>query len=102
MPDAPAHPATGSIRPLLSGDTVLRGVPALGKLPPFVQYIFVMLLTSFGGYIGQGAHGFSAEDAQEQNKVIIEKLERIEERQHAQDRRLIKIEAMREAERKPK
>ncbi len=78
---------------------MLRGVPALGKLPPVVQYVLVMLLTTAGGYLGQGAHGVSASDAQVRDKVIIEKLETIDDGLHDLDRRLIKIEAMREAER---
>lgn len=78
----------------MSADTVLRGVPALGKLPPWVQYIFVMLLTSFGGYVA----GPSAADAEQRDKVVIEKLESLEKAVQAIDRRVIKIEAMREAE----
>lgn len=102
MPNGATHPAAAAAPPLVSADTVLRGVPALGKLPPFVQYIFVMLLTAFGGYVGQGAHGTSAAETEKQNNVIIEKLDSLETTIRALDRRVIKIEAMREAERKPK
>ncbi len=77
---------------------MLRGIPALKKLPPVVQYLLVMLLTAFGGYVGQGAHGVSAAKLEETNKVIIEKLEVIQAGQHDLDRRLVRIEAMREVE----
>lgn len=106
MPEAPTAPAAPAATPLASGDTVLRGIPALKKLPPVVQYLLVMLLTALGGYFGQGVHGVSASDAQNRDSVIIEKLERIEtgqdaleKGQHDLDRRLVRIEAKREAER---
>ncbi len=70
-----------------------------------MQYLLVMLLTTLGGYLGQGAHGVSANEAEKRDTVIIQKLETIEtgqkdlERgQHDLDRRLVRIEAMREVE----
>lgn len=95
MPEAATQPAPPANRSLASADTVLRGVPALAKLPPFVQYALVMLLTAFGGYMA----GPSAADAEERSRVVIEKLESLERGVRAIDRRVIKIEAMREAER---
>lgn len=43
--------------------------------------------------------GPSAADAEERSRVVIEKLESLERGVRAIDRRVIKIEAMREAER---
>lgn len=95
MPEAATHPAAPAVSPLASADTVLRGIPKLSKLPPFVQYALVMLLTAFGGYMA----GPSAADVEERDRIVIEKLESLETTIRALDRRVIKIEAMREAER---
>ena len=101
MPGANAQPEVGgsASNQLPSVDTVLRGIPALKKLPPVVAYLIVSLLTVAGGYFGQGVHGVSAADAKQRDNVIIEKLETIDDGLHDLDRRLIKIEALREAER---
>lgn len=109
MPNGDVHPVSAA-RPtgaLPSPDTVLRGIPGLKKLPPVVAYMLVMLLTTLGGYLGQGAHGVSATDAQERDSAILRKLTTIEkgqdvlkEGQHDLDKRMTRLEALREAERR--
>ncbi len=111
MHESAAQPGTEPAAPRAQAPaigTVLQGIPGLKKLPPIVAYMIVALLTTLGGYLGQGVHGVSASDQNETNVIVIEKLERIEtgqqdleKGQHDLDRRLVRIEAMREAERKP-
>ena len=78
----------------------MRGLPMLKKAPPWLQYLLVAVLTSFGGYIGQGVHGVSAADAEKRDQVILEKLEIVVEGQHDLDKRLTRIEAQREVEKR--
>ena len=101
MSNGNAQPATRLPAAILPPpDTVLRGVPALKKLPPWTQYLLVMVLTSLGGYIGQGATGVSADEAQAQHRVVLEELTKIKDGVHDLEIRMTRIEAKREVEKR--